>query len=61
MSISSLYDSAFPHIHMTMTQPRHQDNGCTSAWLPILHLTPLQTEPRDRWVDMGTDRPGALS
>ncbi|CAB1428826.1 unnamed protein product [Pleuronectes platessa] len=34
-------------------------NGCSSAWLPIRQPTPLLSEPRDRWVDMGTDRPGA--
>ncbi|KAA8581277.1 hypothetical protein FQN60_002858 [Etheostoma spectabile] len=42
-------------------RPMSPLNSCTSAWLPILHPTPLQAEPRDRWADMGTDTPGAPS
>lgn len=68
-SILSLSPLVFTSFTNSMVRPSHRLteprlspmsalNGCTSARLPILHLTLLC---RDRWVDMGTDRPGAPS
>lgn len=45
--------NAFPRVlRLSPTSP-------PNAWLPILHPTPLRAQPRGRWADMGTDRPGA--
>lgn len=54
---SSLDVLGFPQV--LSLSPMSPPNGGTSARLPILHPTPLWAEPGDRWVDMGTDRPGA--
>lgn len=52
-----MYSAVFSQV--LSLSPMSPPNGGTSARLPILHPTPLWAKPGDRWVDMGTDRPGA--